>query len=233
MTENTWPPLAEDVSHELVEQDSALCWFCGSYQTFYSVGRSIGEMVYSSNMNLSRERANGEIDEILDVHFESLRTKSKLCFKCLRQFLSELGSPDKLYVESQLKNEYQQFIEVIDVDTFLTHWNQNKYPFGCWISDFSDIDIKVKYQSLTIGELYSRGLRFSGELWFDPLEANQLINRYSDHSDEIPSPPEGFVDHINSIFHVDDKHFAIGLADVKAKVYDISIWEIQKFYNLE
>lgn len=186
-------------------------------------GNSLGEMIYSSRIDVSQEIISGSVHNFLPCHLESFQNRLKICQKCMLLMSSQFGTLPITYVEEGKRLLREQWEETINADTGLVEWNERRYPFGCWLSCFPDLGVRQKFYSLTIIDLYERGLRFKGEIWVDVLSARQFTEKFGgcmQHSHQFHE----FVDHVQEAIHVDDTDFPLRLSQVRGTVYDISIY---------
>lgn len=198
-----------------------LCWFCGEYKFPVLHGKSIGEMVYSSEIHMSQE-LDGTDCAPQEHHFAAVfQSCSIICFDCIRRFLAKSPVLDAAYVERHRENYSEQLAEVASTDTGLLSWREKHFPYGCWLSGYPDIGVDKKLWSLTMSELYSRGFRLSGRIVLGEWEFNRFLDRFSVDKD-VPLP-SGFVDHFTKHIHLIDSAYYQRMATIRAVVFDVSI----------
>lgn len=207
-----------------IAREGTLCWYCGQYRMKVVPGRSIGEMVYSSHIHNSRELADGTVQDCQDHHDAAMKSTCVMCYECLQSYAFEIGALDSEYVEHHLANNESQNCEVVDSDTHLLPLQEKKFPFGCWLYQYPDIDVRKKFWSLSLAELYIRGFRLAGEVWFGNWEADQLLTKFAATGESV-AVPEGFIEHVAATIHVDDSSFPGRLARLRAVAFDVSIME--------
>ena|GEM_PF-7016878 len=211
-------------------REGTLCWYCGQYRMkVVPGGLSIGEMVYSSNIINSRALVDDPFAARQEHHDAARKSNCVMCYKCLERYAFEIGTLDKEYVEQHVSNEERQEIEIVDTDTFLLPWEEKKFPFGCWLYQYPDIDVRKKFWSLSLAELYIRGFRLAGEVWFGNWEADQLLTKFTATGESV-AVPEEFIEHVVATIHVDDSSFPERLAHLRAVAFDVSIMEAAGHY---
>ncbi|MAT13841.1 MAG: hypothetical protein CMJ46_01060 [Planctomyces sp.] len=217
-------------------QQSELCWFCGAWRQNYWRGSSVGEMIYSSEINISSELAYGWDDTIRPCHHSAKESICVICENCARRFAAGAGLVEAEYVRQVQSHEPHQFIEEMNTDTLLNCPSQPKeYPFGCWIMHYPDIGIRLKFESLTMLELFQLGYRFRGKIHLNIPECELFFARFDIPEYSRVDVPKDFIDHIDETMDADNVYYGVTnmrdgfstrFAQLRACVYDVSVCEI-------
>ena len=210
------------MSTEVGGRSLCICWFCGHSSIHFREGKSIGEMVYSSDIHISSELASEEGAPLTEQHFETLRSAVKICNDCFDRLAESVGPLPADYLRQHARRKELQEWETADTDTHLFPWQNREFPYGCWLTGLPDIGVKSRFSSLPLGHLYECGFRFSGQLSFGKREASLLIDRFAQNEQGVHIP-SGFVDHVRDSIYVDDDSFAFRLAGLKAAIFDVAI----------
>lgn len=207
-----------------------LCWYCGSRErAIAAIGNAIGNMVYSSDitpsLNMIGEYLGTFPAMTNEVNDHLLRDRMQICDECLTRLFDQVKGLPKEYIDNQLHNYDLQRSEVADFDTCLISWDDRHYPYGCWLQCFPDTDVMQKFQSLELGELFRRGLRFHGKVLFGREEFVHFLQRFATGTC-IAS--HEFLEHVAEHIIISDGQSFHNFAKVRAVIYDVSIWNVKQ-----
>ncbi len=194
-------------------REENICWFCGQLKNDYTSGSSIGRMVYSEDINI-----------LVDMDNSCTQNDSRICHECLEKYLLECGPIDQDYQNQHLNNYKLLQGEICDVITYLVDKNKRKYPLGCWFGWLPNIEVRKKWYSLRIADLYDLGLRFSGMWSYEKEDMESFFFRFPVSENKINKLPDGFEEHINSTMHCPYPSFISDIAQLRAEIYDITVW---------
>lgn len=207
------------------ETQAGLCWLCGqSTNRIACNGETIGSMVYTAHILVSLEIGENLGKPIpLPQHLTDHVTKDclQVCTKCIADLGSQVGHLPTEYVSAHLYRSEEQLTDIADIDTGLKSWKDAIYPFGCWLRGFPDIDVRQKFYSMDLGELFERGFRFDGKVSFGEEEFARFLSRFASGTSEASNE---FLEHVSDHIKVSEESQRRELAKVRAVVYDVSVW---------
>lgn len=198
------------------------CWMCGQWTTMKVLfGETIGAMVYSSSICVSSEFANGRNlrPAPSGVELHMLKGGFTVCVECVNRLARLCGDVTKCYVEEHMKRHEMQLTEVADFDTGLVSTEKRNFPFGCWLKQFPDVDVRQRWKSLDLSTLFKLGYRLQGQVSFGEPEFREFVDRFCSQSGD--SSPE-FMNHLND--HISaPAHLLHRLVGMRATIFDVSI----------